>query len=68
MDTSVFLRNVLILEKAYDFLIKNEQCSVDYEIYCSACIKQVELILDISVSILYQHIKTSVMNEYDAEH
>ncbi len=52
IDTSYYERCIKTLQKAYDLLMKAEREEIDYDMYRSACIKEFEIILELSRKLL----------------
>lgn len=52
IDTSFYLRCILTLEQAYTLLQQTPAESIEHEIYCSAAVKEFEIILEQSGKLL----------------
>ena len=46
LDTSLLIRCTLALDRALALLGQSQPDSVDYELYCSACVKEFEIIIE----------------------
>ena len=46
IDTTFYNRCILTLEKAHSLLLESEAESIEYEMFCSACVKEFEIILE----------------------
>ena len=57
IDTSFYLRCILTLEQAYTLLQQKPAESIEHEIYCSAAVKEFEIILEQSGKLLRKVLK-----------
>jgi hypothetical protein len=57
IDTSFLEKCINALERANELLKKSESGSVEYELYRSACIKEFEIILELSGKLLKKALK-----------
>jgi hypothetical protein len=57
IDTTYYERCINTLEKAYSLLVKANRENIDYDMYRSACIKEFEIILELSGKLLRKVLK-----------
>ena len=57
IDTTFYTRCILILEKSFNRLENSTDGSVEYDMYCSACVKEFEIILEQSGKLLRKCLK-----------
>lgn len=57
IDTTYYERCISTLEKAYALLLNTNPEIIDYDMYCSACIKEFEIILEQSGKLLRKVLK-----------
>ena len=57
IDTWFFNRCIKTLEKAHCLLLQSNTSSIEYDMYCSACVKEFDIILEQSGKLLRKCLK-----------